>query len=586
MKTIIQDLNEIVIAGVKAAFGTDLDSSKEYVTETNNENFGDYQSNVSFSLSKLLHKAPMEIAGAVQASIQAALDSRNEGNLLTKMEVLKPGFINFFISKDYLCSKIKEADSDEKLGIPNVGAGEKIIVDYSSPNIAKEMHVGHLRSTIIGDSIVRMYDLLGYDVLRQNHIGDWGTQFGMLIEHLIDTGWKDSTEHTISDLNALYKESKVKFDSDPDFAERSHQRVVKIQSGDQESIDLWKALTDESKKHFGWMYQRMGVLLNDGDYCGESFYNDKLNAVADKLLEEGKAKMSNGAVCLFPTGFQGRDGEPVPLILKKSDGGFGYDATDVTALEYRAHTLNAKKIVYVTDTRQKMHFSMLFQAARDVQLCDDSVELTHVSFGSVLGQDGKPFKTRSGETVTLSSLLDEAEERAKEIILAKNPEASGESLKQLSHDIGISAIKYADLSCDRIKDYVFNWERMLAFDGNTAPYIQNAYVRCRALVAKGEGQGKKPVFHLLSNDDEMRLAKKCMALSQVILQAAKAYEPHRICTYLYDLASSYHAFYERNPVLSEPDQNILESRLALSALVAKVLAKGMYVLGVSVIEKM
>ncbi|MBQ5472241.1 MAG: arginine--tRNA ligase [Treponema sp.] len=579
MKTIIQDLNEIVIAGVKKAFGTDLDNSKEYVTETNNENFGDYQSNVSFTLSKMLHKAPMDAAQALEPALEG-------GSIIEKMEVVKPGFINFFISKEYLCSKIKEVDCDSELGIPNTGKNEKIIVDYSSPNIAKEMHVGHLRSTIIGDSIVRTYKQLGYDVIKQNHIGDWGTQFGMLIEHLIDLGWKDSNEHTISDLNALYKESKVKFDSDPDFAERSHLRVVKIQSGDKESIDLWKALTDESKKHFGWMYQRMGVLLNDDDYCGESFYNDKLNAVADRLLSEGKAKMSNGAVCLFPTGFQGRDGEPVPLILKKSDGGFGYDATDVTALEYRAHTLNAKKIIYVTDTRQKMHFSMLFQAARDAQLCDDNVELTHVSFGSVLGQDGKPFKTRSGETVTLSSLLDEAEERAKEIILAKNPEASGDALAESARAIGISAIKYADLSCDRIKDYVFNWERMLAFDGNTAPYIQNAYVRCKALVNKGEAQGKKAEFHALTNDDEKRLAKKCMAIGTVVQQAAKTYEPHRLCTYLYDLASSYHSFYEKNPVLSEKDKGILETRLALSNLVSKVLAKGMYILGVSVVEKM
>ncbi len=579
MKTIIQDLNEIVIAGVKKAFATELDCSKDYVTETNNENFGDYQSNVSFALSKLLHKAPFQIA----EELKAALDA---GNIIEKMDVVKPGFINFFISKEYLLSKIKEVDSDSELGIPNVGSNEKIVVDYSSPNIAKEMHVGHLRSTIIGDAIVRAYKQLGFDVIKQNHIGDWGTQFGMLIEHLIDLGWKDSNEHTISDLNALYKESKVKFDSDPDFAERSHQRVVKIQSGDKESIDLWKALTDESKKHFGWMYKRMGVLLNDDDYCGESFYNDKLNTVAERLLKEGKAQMSNGAVCLFPQGFQGREGEPVPLILKKSDGGFGYDATDVTALEYRARTLNAKKIVYVTDTRQKMHFSMLFQAARDAKLCDDDVELTHVSFGSVLGPDGKPFKTRSGETVTLSSLLDEAEQRAKEIMLAKNPDASEETLKTLSTAIGISAIKYADLSCDRIKDYVFNWERMLAFDGNTAPYIQNAYVRCKALLAKGEGQGKKANLCVISNEDEKRIAKKCMALGTVVLQSAKSYEPHRLCTYLYDLASSYHSFYEKCPVLSESNQEILETRLALSALVSKVLAKGMEVLGITIIEKM
>lgn len=579
MKTIIQDLNEIVIAGVKKAFDQDLDTSKDYVTETNNENFGDYQSNVSFALSKLLHKAPMDVASAIQPALDAA-------NIIEKMEVVKPGFINFFISKEYICKKIKEAAEDSELGIPNSGKGEKIIVDYSSPNIAKEMHVGHLRSTVIGDAIVRLYKQLGYDVLKQNHIGDWGTQFGMLIEHLIDLGWKDSNEHTISDLNALYRESKVKFDADKDFAERAHQRVVKIQSGDKESIDLWKALTAESKKHFDAMYQRMGVLLEDADYVGESFYNDKLNPVAERLLNEGKAQISNGAVCIFPQGFKGKDGEPVPLIIKKSDGGFGYDATDVTALEYRARTLNAKKIIYVTDTRQKMHFSMLFQAARDVQLCDDDVELTHVSFGSVLGSDGKPFKTRSGDTVTLSSLYDEAEEKAKEIILAKNPDCAGEELGKLSHAIGFSAIKYADLSGARIKDYVFDWTRMLAFDGNTSPYIQNAYVRCKALLAKGETQGKFAAFHKISNDDEKRLAKKCMALGSVVLATAAAYEPHRLCGYLYELASDYHSFYEKNPVLSEKDNEILETRLALSKLVSQVLAKGMNLLGVSVIEKM
>lgn len=579
MKTIIQDLNSIVIAGVKKAFSIDLDLSKEYVTETNNENFGDYQSNISFTLSKQLRKAPMELASQIASSLDC-------GSTIEKIEVLKPGFINFVVSKDYVFSKAAEVYKDEKLGIPACKNNEKVVIDYSSPNIAKEMHVGHLRSTIIGDSIARILSQLGYDVIRQNHIGDWGTQFGMLIEHLIDLGWKDSSEHTISDLNALYKESKVKFDSDPDFAERSHQRVVKIQSGDKESIELWKALTDESKKHFDWMYKRMGVLLCDEDYKGESFYNDKLNSEAEKLLAQGKAKISNGAVCLFPKGFQGRDGEPVPLILRKSDGGFGYDATDVTALDYRTNVLKAKKLIYVTDTRQKMHFEMLFQAARDAEICDDSVELTHVSFGSVLGQDGKPFKTRSGETVTLSSLLDEAEERAKEILLEKNPNVDKDALKELSRAIGISAIKYADLSCDRIKDYIFNWERMLAFDGNTAPYIQNAYVRCRALISKALARGKKCELHKIASDDEKRLAKKCMYLGSVVQQAAKTYEPHRLCAYLYDLASSYHSFYEKYPVLTESDNSILESRLAISDYVSKVLAKGMYLLGVAVIEKM
>lgn len=579
MKTIIQDLNEIVLAGVKKAFGEDLDSSKEYVTQTNNEIFGDYQSNVSFALSKILHKSPMDVALALQPALEA-------GSLVEKMDVVKPGFINFFISAEYLCKKICEVDADPELGIQNVGNGEKVIVDYSSPNIAKEMHVGHLRSTVIGDSIVRTLTQVGYDVLRQNHIGDWGTQFGMLIEHLIDLGWKDSNEHTISDLNALYKESKVKFDADPEFATRAHQRVVKIQSGDAESIALWKALTAESKKHFDAMYKRMGVLLEDEDYVGESFYNDKLNAVADRLLNEGKAQVSNGAVCIFPKGFKGKDDEPVPLIIRKSDGGFGYDATDVTALEYRARTLKAKKIIYVTDTRQKMHFSMLFQAARDVQLCDEDVELTHVSFGSVLGPDGKPFKTRSGETVTLSSLYDEAEAKAKETILVKNPGLAGKELEDLSHAIGFGAIKYADLSGARIKDYVFNLDLMLAFEGNTAPYIQNAYVRCKALIAKAASQGKTPALVVLSNDDEKRLAKKCMELGSVVLQAAKTYEPHRICTYLYEVASGYHSFYEKNPVLSESNQDVLQTRLGLSLLVSKVLAKGLSLLGVSAIEKM
>lgn len=579
MKTIIQDLNEIVLAGVKKAFGEDLDSSREYVTQTNNENFGDYQSNVSFTLSKILHKSPMEVATLLEPAIKA-------GDFVEKIEVLKPGFINFFVSAKYVCQKVREINEDSELGIPKVGNGEKVIVDYSSPNIAKEMHVGHLRSTVIGDTIVRTLSQIGYDVLRQNHIGDWGTQFGMLIEHLIDLGWKDSSEHTISDLNALYKESKVKFDSDADFASRAHQRVVLLQSGDEESILLWKALTAESKKHFDAMYNRMGVLLSDSDYVGESFYNDKLNAVANRLLDEGKAVLSNGAVCIFPKGFKGKDDEDVPLIIRKSDGGFGYDATDVTALEYRARTLNAKKIIYVTDTRQKMHFSMLFQAARDVQLCDDDVELTHVSFGSVLGPDGKPFKTRSGETVTLSSLYDEAEEKAKQTILVKNPDLKGKELEDLAHAIGFGAIKYADLSGARIKDYVFNLDLMLAFEGNTAPYIQNAYVRCKALLSKAKSHGKEPSLCLISNEDEKRLAKKCLELGSVVVQAAKSYEPHKICTYLYELASGYHSFYEKNPVLSESNQEVLSSRLELSLLVSKVLAKGLGLLGVSVIEKM
>ena len=578
MKTIFQELNELVISSVKNTFDVSLDASKDYVLEASKEIFGDYQVNISFQLSKQLHKNPLEIAETLAGSIKSPL--------FDKVEVVKPGFINLFISRDYFMQKIKELSEDKNLGIVQSGSNQTVVVDYSSPNIAKEMHVGHLRSTIIGDAIVRVYQQLGYNVIRQNHIGDWGTQFGMLIEHLIDLGWKDSSEHSISDLNALYKESKVKFDTDPDFAERSHLRVVKLQGGDKESVDLWTALTNESKKHFNKMYERLGVLLNENDYKGESFYNDKLNAFADRMLAEKKASVSNGAVCVFPQGFTGRDNEPVPLILRKSDGGFGYDATDMVALEYRVKTLGAQKIIYITDSRQKLHFAMLFQAAKDTGIDGGSTSLEHVSFGSVLGQDGKPFKTRSGETVTLSSLLDEAEQHSKEIILAKNPDTDAQNLDRLSQAIGISAIKYADLSCDRIKDYVFNWERMLAFDGNTAPYIQNAYVRCRALIAKGQQQGKKCALHAITNDDEKRIVKKCLALNGVVQSVAKANEPHRLCGYLYELASSYHSFYESCPVLSEKNEEILETRLAISKLVSEILARGMELLGITVIEHM
>lgn len=562
-----------------AAFGDAHAGVDPMIRPTGNPRFGDYQANVAMSLARLVGSKPREVA-------QRLVDALQVNDLCDKVEIAGPGFINLFLSGQFLGTMARTMADDPRLGVAPAAARETVVVDYSGPNAAKEMHVGHLRSTIIGDSIVRVLSFLGHRVIRQNHIGDWGTQFGMLIEYLLDQGWTLSEGRSIEDLNALYRQAKEKFDRDPTFADRARKRVVLLQRGDELTRSVWQRLIAESLAHFNEVYRRLGVLLTDDDVRGESFYNDMLPETVAELEKLGLTRESEGALCVFLPGFVGTDGKPLPLIVRKSDGGYLYATTDLAALRYRVRVLRAQRLIYVTDARQKQHFAMVFKTAEMAGWLT-GVRAEHVPFGAVLGEDGKPFKTRSGETIRLMDLLDEAEERALAIVTEKDPTLDEATRRHVAHVVGIGAIKYADLSSDRVKDYVFSWERMLSFDGNTAPYLQNAYVRIRSIFRKAGLSGPPTGAEVrVEQPTERALVLSLLQFPTVIDTVAESLEPHRLCTYLYELASAYHQFYEQCPVLSAPDPAVRDSRLVLCDLTARTLAQGLSLLGIDVVERM
>lgn len=581
MTDIKTKLSEAFSAALAAAFGQEAAGIDPQLKWSANPAFGDLQANFAMSLGKRLGKPPRAVAEAVVGKL-------DPGALGASLEIAGPGFVNVRLSGDLLDALASELARDPRCGAQQARAPRRVVIDYSAPNVAKEMHVGHIRSTVIGDALARVLSFQGNEVLRRNHLGDWGTQFGMLVQHVSELGWKPGQEHDIGDLNALYREAKARFDAEPDFAERSRLRVVSLQSGDETTLALWRELVLESKKHFAGVYRALGVLLEDADYYGESYYNPMLAATVDELLSSGIARESEGAVCVFPPGFKGQDGEPVPLIMRKKDGGYGYDTTDMAALRHRVRELKAERLVYVTDSRQKQHFAMVFEAARMAGWLSGGVVAEHVPFGTIMGDDGKPFKTRSGETVRLQDLLSEALERARAIVDAKNSELSDEEKAEVARAVGIGAIKYADLCNDRIKDYVFSWDRMLAFDGNTAPYLLNAYVRIMSIFRKAGEAGLESAREAIAAKapEERALLIQALKLGDAVEQVAAALEPHRLCTYLYELASSFHHFYEACPVLSAPDEEAKRSRLGLCAIVADTLKLGLGLLGIGVVDKM
>lgn len=570
------------------AFGPDFAETDPVLRPSGNPQFGDYQANLAMGLSKLLGKPPRQVAQELTAHLDLT-------GLAQAPEIAGPGFINLTLDNALLAQALAEPGflnpkpAVEKTAPP-------VVVDYSSPNVAKEMHVGHLRSTIIGDAICRVLEATGNPVLRQNHLGDWGTQFGMLIEHILDLGWSPEGAHSISDLNQLYKDAKAKFDQDPAFEQRSRSRVVLLQGGDPQTLGLWQLLIAESKEHFASVYKTLGVLLEEGDYRGESFYNPFLTETVQELEALGLASLSEGAVCAFPQGFKGPEGNPIPLILRKSDGGYGYDTTDMAALRFRIRELGAQRLIYITDSRQMAHFAMCFQTGKEAGWITPEILAQHVYFGSVLGEDGKPFKSRSGDTVKLADLLTEAVDRALAVVQGKNPGMDPVQQKEIARIVGIGAVKYADLSGDRIKDYVFSWDRMLAFDGNTSPYLQNAYVRIRSIFRKAAEAGVPGVNPtgapgsvgplVLKETPERTLALKLLQFPDVLEAVARTLELHRLCTWLYELATAYHQFYERCPVLSAPEPETRASRLTLSALVASALERGLELLGIEVVAQM
>lgn len=570
---------------VVAALGEEQRDADPILRPAQNPRFGDYQANLAMSLGKQLGQKPRDLA-------QKIADQLPIGELFEKYEVAGPGFINLTLTKQALNSAGAEMLLDDQLLVPRANTPETVVVDYSSPNVAKEMHVGHLRSTVIGDCIVRVLEATGHRVIRQNHLGDWGTQFGMLIENLLD---QQSDLSALTDLTPIYQAAKQRFDDEPDFQERAKRRVVALQSGDVETLALWKQLVAATVRYLDGMYTRMGVRLTPEDICGESFYNSALPGVVERLKAEGHLVEDAGAQCIFPKGYKNKDGDPLPMIVQKADGGYLYATTDLAAVLHRTQTLQATRVIYVIGLPQRTHIEMLTQVVTDFGWISPEVRMQYVGFGSVLGADRKMLKTRSGESVKLVSLLEEAEQRACAVVRAKNADKAEDA--QLSeaevlatgNAIGIGALKYADLSSDRIKDYLFDWERMLAFDGNTAPYLVNAYVRIQSIFRKANvaGADLDGAALAVQADAERALLLQLVRYGSAVVSVAESLEPHRLCGYLYDVASAFHGFYEHCPVLkSDVPEAVRASRLVLCELTARVLRDGLQLLGIRTVEQM
>ncbi|HET7489327.1 MAG TPA: arginine--tRNA ligase [Acidimicrobiales bacterium] len=568
-----------------AAFGPEHAGTDPVLRRSAQERFGDYQANGAMALGKALGRSPRDVA----AELIGHLDLTG---IAEPPEVAGPGFVNIRLLPGYLSEAAGRLAADERLCVDAAERPETVVVDYSQPNVAKEMHVGHLRSTVIGDAIVRVLEFLGHRVIRQNHLGDWGTNFGMLIEHLVDLGEEETAaELSLGDLEAFYQQAKAKYDSDPAFAERARLRVVALQSGDPPTLKRWHLLIDQSTRYFSAVYELLNVRLTDDDVAGESFYNSMLDDVAAELEAKGLAVVDDGALCVFPPGFAGRDGKPFPLMVRKRDGGYGYDATDLAAIRYRVRELGADRIVYVVDARQSQHFALLFAAARMAGWLDGGRRAEHVAFGSVLGPDGRPFKTRVGGTVKLIALLEEAVERATVIVTDKRPDLDEAERAAVARAVGVGALKYADLSNDRAKDYVFDFDRMLAMDGNTAPYLQYAHARVCSILRRAaeEGAPYDPAAGsavVIGEPAERALVLQLLSLDVVVRQTADSLQPHRLTTYLYDLAAAFTAFFEHCPVLRAATPELRASRLVLCDLTARTLRLGLGLLGIEAPERM
>ena len=570
MLDLVPALRERVTAAVRAAFGEDAASTDPAVHRSDH---ADYQSDVALALARPLKRSPRDVAAALVGHL--ATD-----DLVAEAVVSGPGFINLTIRADNLGQGLDRMLATEE----RPSSRETVVVDYSAPNVAKEMHVGHLRRTIIGDAIARLLELEGDRVIRQNHVGDWGTPFGMLIEHLLD---ERATGHEagVRELVAFYQSARAKFDVDPPFAERARRRVVLLQGGDAETRALWQRLIDVSVAHFSEVYERLGVTLRPEDVAGESRYNADLPDVVAELRRAGLARESERALCVFPPGFTTREGEPLPLIVRKQDGGFTYATTDLAALRYRVRTLGARRVIYVVGTPQTQHLAMVFATARLAGWVDDGIRLEHVAFGSVLGPDRKMLKTRAGESISLAALLDEAVERAARVVEEKSPHLDPAQKARIAAAVGIGAVKYADLANDRIKDYVFDWSRMLALDGNTAPYLMYAHARIRSILRRASEEGTAAIGPIaVETPEERALALALLEFPATLARTAETLQPHRICGQLYEIASVFTTFYERCPVLRAPAP-VRASRLALCTLTAQVLARGLDLLGIAAPEQ-
>ncbi|MEZ8102071.1 arginine--tRNA ligase [Vibrio bivalvicida] len=542
--------------------------------------FGDYQANGVMGVAKKLGTNPREFA-------QKVLDVLDLEGIASKTEIAGPGFINIFLSEEFLAKQADVALADARLG---VAAEEQktIVADYSAPNVAKEMHVGHLRSTIIGDAVVRTLEFLGHKVVRANHIGDWGTQFGMLIANL-ERVQKESGEVSmeLSDLEAFYRESKKLYDEDEEFAARARNYVVKLQSGDEYCAEMWKKLVDVTMVQNQRNYDRLNVSLTRDDVMGESMYNDMLPGIVADLKQQGLAQEDDGAQVVFLDEYKNKDGEAMGVIIQKRDGGFLYTTTDIACAKYRYETLGADRVLYFIDSRQHQHLMQAWTIVRKAGYVPEEVSLEHHAFGMMLGKDGRPFKTRAGGTVRLADLLDEAEERAIKLIESKNADLDSEEKANIAKTVAMAAVKYADLSKHRTTDYVFDWDNMLAFEGNTAPYMQYAFTRVSSIFAKaGISMDELPGEIKVTEDKEKALIAKLLQFEEAVQSVAREGQPHIMCSYLFELAGQFSSFYEACPILSSEDESVKQSRLKLAALTAKTMKQGLSLLGIDTLERM
>jgi arginyl-tRNA synthetase len=599
MKAAVDILEERIGTAMKAMAGRD--DCAAIVRPATDARFGDYQANGVMALAKKLKTNPHKLAEEVVKNLDLS-------DICEPPDVAGPGFINLRLKTEFVSSELLEINKDHiNLGIEKTTEPKTIVVDFSSPNIAKEMHVGHLRSTIIGDCICRVLECQGHKVIRQNHIGDWGTQFGMLINYMLYVhtalrmekvfGTKPEDAFVLEDMEELYRRAKEEYDSDPKFAKGSREYVVGLQRGEPQVLRQWKEIVDLSLDECQKIYDSLGTTLKREHVCGESTYNDMLPSVVEDLKRAGLAKESDGAICVFLDGFKNKQGDPLPFIIQKSDGAYLYATTDLAALRYRVNELKADQIIYVTDSRQIQHFQMLFKVAEMAgwnKRDGETIELTHVTFGSILGEDGTPLKTRSGENVKLKELLDEAVERALSVVEEKNPDLPADKKAEIAKAVGIGAVKYADYSNNRTSDYVFSFDKMLAMDGNTAPYMQYAYARICSIMDKGKNEKRIDTDKEISNvktltlteSSELELAKQLIRYGEAIQSAVSDYRPNYLTAYLYELAQKFSAFYTNCPVLGAgPDKR--PTRLLLCDLTARTIKHGLHeLLGIEVVEQM
>ncbi|WP_326766211.1 arginine--tRNA ligase [Streptomyces sp. NBC_01591] len=551
----------------------------------------DFQANGILALAKKLKGNPRELASQVTAALPA-------GGLIKEIEVSGPGFLNVTLADRAIIETLaaRAADDEGRLGVPYNSAAGTTVIDYAQPNVAKEMHVGHLRSAVIGDAMVQILEFTGESVVRRHHIGDWGTQFGMLIQYLIEhpgelthegAGGEAEGEAAMSSLNRLYKASRALFDSDEEFKARSRDRVVALQAGDEETLAMWQRFVDESKIYFYSVFNKLDMEIRDPDIVGESGYNAMLEETCRILEESGVAVRSEGALCVFFDDVKGPDGSPVPLIVKKSNGGYGYAATDLSAIRDRVQNLKASTLLYVVDARQALHFKMVFETARRAGWLNEDVKAVHLPFGTVLGKDGKPFKTREGETVRLQDLLDEAIDRASTVVREKAKDLSEEEITERATQVGIGAVKYADLSTSAARDYKFDLDQMVSLTGDTSVYIQYAHARSRSIKRKAGELKSQPHPELELAPAERALALHLDQFAEVVAEVAAAYEPHKLASYLYQLSSLFTTFYDQCPVLKpEVPGDVAENRLFLSDLTARTLHQGMELLGIRTPERL